>query len=415
MKRLLISLFLFAIGLTNLHAQPLKCSVKAKSAILYNPDTEAILFAKEPDLLRHPGSIMKIATALYVLEEKKMDLKTECLVSKEAMVVINAALKHANFDAYPPHILEHDGVSTGIKAGEVYSLETLLHGMLLWSGNDTSNVIAEVCCGSIGKFVEELNAYLRSKGLTKTKFCNPHGLHHPDQVTTAYEMAQITSMALKNPTFARILKTHSYEGENSKKIINKVVKVCKYTYPKSLGGKLGYTADAGRNFVAIAEDNGRRLIVVLLGCTSKEDQFTEAMSLFETAFREQKIERLLFPMEHERFVKEIPRASRPLKARLDQDIKISYFPSEEKKLKARLVWNQLKLPITAGQQVGRVIVEDESGESIVDSPLFAETGLKKAVIYKILDLAKWLAIFGSILFALVIGFKLFKKSSKVDK
>jgi D-alanyl-D-alanine carboxypeptidase (penicillin-binding protein 5/6) len=412
MKRFLSSVFLFLFTITNLHAQPLKCTINAKSAILYNPDTGAILFSKEPDLLRHPGSIMKIATALYVLEGKKMDLRTECLVSKEAMVTINAALKHANFDAYPPHILEHDGVSTGIKAGEVYSLESLLHGMLLWSGNDTSNVIAEVCSGSIGKFVEELNQFLRAKGMTKTKFSNPHGLHHPDQVTTAYEMAQISAMAFNNPTFAKILKTHSYEAENSKKFINKVVKVCKYTYPKSLGGKLGYTSDAGRNFVAAAEDNGRRLIVVLLGCASKDDQFKEAMTLFETAFREQKKERLLFPMEHERFVREIPRASRPLKARLVQDVKISYFPSEEKQLKARLVWNQLELPIAAGAQVGRILVEDEAGKSIVDAPLFAETGLKKSVIYKILDLAKWIAIIGSILFALVVGFKLVKKNQK---
>lgn len=412
MKTVYILLLLLV---ANLHAQPLKCSIKAKSAILYNPDNGAILFQKDPHLLHHPASILKIATALYALEGKKLDLATQCYVSKEAMAIMNATVKQANFDAYPPHILEHDGVMTGIKAGQTYSFETMLYGLLLRSGNDAGNVIAEACCGSIEKFTQELNAYLQSKGLTKTKFQNPHGLHHPQQVTTAYEMAKISEMAFNNPTFAKVLKSGSYEGENSLKIVNKIVKSGKYSYPKSLGGKMGYTADAGYNFVAAAEENGRRLIVVLLGCISNDDRFKEAITLFEAAFREQKKERFLFSKDHECFVRTIAKASRSLKGRLDHDIIVSYFPSEEKALKARLVWNSLELPIAAGSEVGKLIVEDDSGKTVVESPLFAETGLKKSVINQIFDLAKQIAIWGAVLLAIVIGIKLFKKRPKVDK
>lgn len=410
-----IAYILLLLLVTNLSAQPLKCSIKAKSAILYNPDTGAVLFQKDPHLLHHPASILKIATALYALEEKKLDLATQCFVSKEAMSIMNATVKQANFDAYPPHILEHDGVMSGIKAGQTYSFETLLYALLLRSGNDAGNVIAEACSGSIEKFTQELNAYLRSKGLTKTQCQNPHGLHHPEQVTTAYEMAQIATLAFNNPTFAKILKTISYDGENSIKIVNKVAKSGKYDYPKSLGGKMGYTTDAGYNFVAAAEHNGRRLIVVLLGWVSMDERFKEAITLFEAAFREQKKERFLFSKDHEYFIRAIPKASRPLKGRLDRDVIVSYFPAEEKELKARLVWNSLQLPIAAGAEVGKLIVEDDTGKTVVESPLFAETGLKKSVINQILDFAKQIAIWGSILFAIVLGIKLFKKRPKIGK
>ncbi len=178
---------------------------------------------------------------------------------------------------------------------------------------------------------------------------------------------------------------------------------------------MGYTADAGYNFVAAAEHEGRKLIVVLLGCVSNDDRFKEAITLFEAAFREQKKERFLFSKDHEYFVRAIPKASRALKGRLDHDVTVSYFPSEEKELKARLVWNSLQLPIAAGAEVGKLIIEDDTGKTVVESPLFAETGLKKSVINQILDFAKQIAIWGSILFAIVLGIKLFKKRPKIDK
>jgi serine-type D-Ala-D-Ala carboxypeptidase (penicillin-binding protein 5/6) len=415
MKRTILPLLLILLFQIILYAQPLKCQIEAKSAILYNPDTRSILFAKQPDLPHHPASIMKIATALYVLDELKADLKMPCLVSKEAMKLMNASIKQADFDAYPAHILEHDGVMMGIKAGETYSLETLLYGLLLHSGNDAANVIAESCSESIESFVAGLNGYLRKRGIASTHFYNPHGLHHPNQVTTAYDMARISAWAFENQEFAKILKTASFEGEYAKTIHNKIVRSGKYKYPKSIGGKMGYTSDAGHNFVAAAEENGRRLIVVLLGCKNKDDRFKEAMTLFEAAFREKKKERLLFAKDHECFLRQIPKASGSLKGRLDKDVIISYFPSEEKELKARLCWNALELPISAGQEVGKLIIEDVTGQTIVETPLFSETGLQKSLLHRILEFSKQILIWGAVLFAIVIGLKIFKNRSKIGK
>jgi len=358
---------------------------------------------------------MKIAAALYALDGLNTDLKMPCLVTKNALKMLNASVKQADFDAYPAHILEHDGVMMGIKAGETYSLETLLYGLLLHSGNDAANVIAESCSSSIEDFVGGLNSYLRNRGITSTQFYNPHGLHHPNQVTTAYDMARISGWAFDNPEFAKILKASSFEGEYEKRIYNKIVRSGKYRYPKSIGGKMGYTADAGYNFIAAAEENGRRLIVVLLGCKSKDDRFTEAMALFEAAFREKKKERLLFAKDHECFLRKIAKAAGPLKGRLDQNVVVSYFPSEEKELKARLCWSALELPIQPGQEVGKLIVEDDTGQTIVQTPLFSETGLKKSLLYQILDFSKQILIWGAILLAIVIGLKIFKNGRKIGK
>lgn len=407
-----IFLFLLAV---NIHAQPLKYSTKAKAAILYNPDNGAILFEKEAHQLHHPASTLKIATVLFLLDQKQVDLDTKCVASKAALTVINAEAKHADFSLYPAHILEHDGTMAGLKPGKTYSYNSLIHGMLLQSGNDAANVIAEACSGSIEKFTEELNAYLQSKGFTKTRCDNPHGLHYPTQVTTAYELAQIAALGFKNPQFAKIIKSTSFAGDISIVNTNRLLKEGKYKYPKTLGGKTGYVAKAGYNLVTAAEENGRRLIAVLLGSPNSEERFKDAIALFEAAFREKKKERILFSKDHGSFHRTIPKADRPLKGRLDRDVVISYYPSEERELKARLQWNRVKLPISAGMEIGKLIVEDEGGNTYIETPLFSETGLKKSVLYQIIDLSKQLAIWGTILLFIVVAVKLFKKRPKIDK
>jgi len=415
MKRLFLTILLALIALTNLEAQGLKFSTRAQAAILYNPDTEAILFQKECQKLHPPASILKIATLLFVLDQKNIDPQKQCLVSKDAVHVIQAALKHADFNAYPTYILEHDGVMAGIKGGRTYSFDTLLHAMLLASGNDAANAVAEVCSESIEKFIEEMNAFLQSKGFHNTRCANPHGLHYPGQATTAYEMARITALALKNPRFAKMFKTASFEGEIPIRNTNRLMREgSKHYYPKFLGGKTGYVASARYNLVAAAEDNGRKLIAVLLGCQGNNDRFEDAIALFETAFREEKKQRLLFSKDHECFVHEVPKAAGPLKGHLDRDVILSYFPSEEPSLKARVHWKNLRLPVAAGVEVGKLIVEDKKGNLLIESPLYSERELKYSLFYRSVTFAKWAGLLTLVLLGLIGLCKFFKKSSKLS-
>lgn len=407
--RLIVLLLTFFLA-PALSAQSLNVKVRAKSAILYNPDNGAILFQKRAKEPHYPASILKIATALFILDQKSMDLQKMCVASKDALEVIHADKKQADPLSYPSYIIEHDGVIVGIEEGKEYSLEFLVHGLLLESGNDAANVIAEGVGGSIPKFMDDLNLYLQKKGIHQTRFQNPHGLHHPAQITTAYDMALIASLAFQNPTFCKIVLTPTYPFKEGKLLVNtnRLLKEGKYQYPKYIGGKTGYIARAGYNFVAAAEQNGRKLIAVLLGYENIREHFEDAINLFETAFREKEEKRLLFSKDHECFSRKNSKNEEILKAKLEQDVAVNYFPSEEPDLHAKLVWHKLKRPVLKGEVVGELVVENASGIELATAELFVDSALEKANFSH-----WWLRLLGFLLLGGSLAF--YKKARKVLK
>lgn len=376
---------------TVLQAQPLKVNIKSKSAILINPENGAILFEKNAHEPRFPASIMKVATALFVLDAKKIDLKAFASASKKALKIIPANIKQAEFDKYPSYLIEHDGTIMGLVPGETYSYETLLHGLLIASANDAANVIAENCSRSIDDFMHELNAYIKEKGCTRTVFKNPHGLLHPEQVTTAFEMAKITSLALKVPQLSEILFTRSYEWKRKKKgnttLRTNILmfKEGRYYYPKLIAAKTGYTADAGYNMVAVAENKGRRLIAVILGGETKESRYLDAINLFEEAFREEQNMRILFNKDFDRFSTKVSRAKQTLQGYLKQDITMNYFPSEEPHLQAEIVWEKLSCPVNQDQIVGYLNVSDQNKHMHFHEPIFAAQNVEKKWFFRCME------------------------------
>lgn len=377
-------------------AQPLNVPVRAKAAILYNPKNGAILFEKGAKEPHYPASLTKMATALFVLDAKNLDLESQFIASGSALEVMNAHIKQSDPLNYPPHVLEHDGVMIGLKKGEALSLNTLLHSLLLYSSCDAANVIAEGCSGRVETFMEEMNAYLREKGITQTRFQNPHGLHHPAQLTTALDIAKIAGLAFENALFMEIDQTPYYDWPGHKPIVNtnRLLKEGKYKYPRAIGGKTGYTASSGYNLVVAAEDKGRRLIAVLLGCEHSEDRFKDAIALFETAFREKPLVRHLFSKGDDQFSRDVPKSDTQLRGRLEEDLNVSYFLSEEGKLNAHILWHKLRLPVKEGAQVGNILVEDAQGNEVASSPLYAANRVEKTLYYK------WIDFFRSSLFLL---------------
>jgi len=395
---------------SSLTAQELNVKVSAKSAILYNPDNRTILFQKRAREPQYPASIVKIATALFILDQENIDLQKVCRASKEALTIVPADEKQADFLHYAPYIIEHDGVTIGLKEGEGYSVESLLHGLLLASGNDAANVLAEEVGGTIPKFMEDMHLYLQKKGIHQTRFQNPHGLHHPAQMTTAYDMALITGMALENPIFCQTVTTSSYPFSEQKILSsnNRLLKEGKYRYSKYIGGKTGNIASVGYNLVAAAEHEGRRLIAVVLGCKKSDDRYQEAINLFEEAFREKKEKRLLFSKDHECFLQKIPNCEEPLKAKLDQDVEIQYFPSEESHVNAKLVWYEIQDRVEKSDIVGNLVVENAQGSLLCSAPLFAACTFEKT---KNMHWKGWL--YGFLVFAGIFTF--YKKARKILK
>lgn len=259
--------------------------VQAHSAIVMNAKNGMILFEKNGHLPSHPASLTKIATALFVLELNK-DMNSLIRVSKEALEI------KAKNNRATSWSLEPDGTMMGLHVDELVSLEALLHGLLLVSGNDAANVIAQEIGGSIPKFMEQLQEYLINLGCQNTQFNNPHGLTHPTHLTTAYDLALITAKALAIPKFRQIVSTLSYLKPATNKQPQSVIKLsnlllqpnsCCY-YKKAIGVKTGYTQSAGYNFVTAAENAGLTVIATLLGCPNEESRYRDAKQLFEEIY-----------------------------------------------------------------------------------------------------------------------------------
>ena len=372
-------LVVWLLYFSSLIASPLQVEVEAHAAVLMNADTGAILFEKNGHTMAYPASTTKIATALFVLT-KEGDLERKATVSGECLR--ERPLKDRY--QFPPHWLDTDGAITmGLKKGEMISLESLLHGLMLISGNDAANVMAESMAGSIPKFMEMLNEYLQSIGCQNTQFRNPHGLHHPDHWSTAYDMALMTKEALQIPKFRKLVSTLAYtkpktnkQPECELKLGNPLMKPkSPHYYPKAIGVKTGYTSAAQKTLVAAAEHGGRTLIAVVLGCEKSESRFDDVKRLFEAAFSEEKAARRLMGPENV-FVKEVPNSQAPCKAALVKPLMITYFPSEEPKCKAALHWDPLHLPIRKGDKVGEVHIQDENNLCLQKGDLIALEDVK---------------------------------------
>ncbi|MCB1771288.1 MAG: D-alanyl-D-alanine carboxypeptidase, partial [Candidatus Competibacteraceae bacterium] len=160
-------------------------TIAARSAVLMNPTTGEILFAKEPHLRLPPASTTKVLTALVTLE--RLHLLARAPVSPQAA-------------SAPPS-------RVGLRAGEAVLVQDLLYGLMLKSGNDAAETLAEAAAGSIAGFAELMNLRAWQIGARDSHFMNPHGLPNDDHYTTAYDLALIFRQAMSHPVFADIVRT----------------------------------------------------------------------------------------------------------------------------------------------------------------------------------------------------------------
>lgn len=378
-----------------LHAKSLQVDVHAKSAIVMNLDTGAVLYEKNAYAAAFPASITKIATALYILEAKRLDLSTMATVSAES-IKIKSPKKDGS--QLPPYWLEIDGTRMGLIKDEKISIEALLHGLMLVSANDAANVLAETMSGSVPVFMNELNQYLSSIGCRSTRFVNPHGLHQSEHMTTAYDMCLIARKAMGNPKFREIVSKLDYlkpstnkHPEEHLKQFNHLLRPGRFFYPKAIGIKTGYTSHAQNNLVTAAEQDGRTLVAVLLGCEKRDDRYEDAKTLFETAFAEQKIHHTFFS-GNENYSRPVEGACSSLQAALTHEVAIDYYPSEEpENIKAQICWRVPRLPIQKGAEVAEMRLVDGKGNVIRTAPLVAKEEVKGSFPFILKD--RWNRMF----------------------
>ncbi|MDS4070693.1 MAG: D-alanyl-D-alanine carboxypeptidase family protein, partial [Candidatus Competibacter sp.] len=245
-------------------------AVYARSAVLMNPTTGEILFAKEPHLRLPPASTTKILTALVTLE--RLDLNARVPVSPQAA-------------SAPPSRI-------GLHAGEAALTQDLLYGLMLKSGNDAAETLAEAAGGSIPGFAELMNAKASQIGARDSHFMNPHGLPNEDHYSTAYDLALIFRQAMNHPMFADIVGTRSaaLRIESGQGLYgDRMVPVVTHnrllaSYEGSRGGKTGFTFKARRCFVGEVDRGGVRLIVAILNSPNSGTLWQDARALLDYGF-----------------------------------------------------------------------------------------------------------------------------------
>ena len=214
-------------------------AVSARSAILMDAQTGRVLYVKNADQRSLIASTTKIMTALLVCEQ--------CNVLDRMRI--------------PRQAVGIEGSSMYLKEGEVLTIQDLLYGLMLHSGNDAAVALAIYCGGTMEGFVELMNDKARLLGLDNTHFVNPNGLDHPEHYSTARDLAVLAAYAMENPVFAHTVSTKVMTvGQRSMRNHNKLL----WSVEGADGIKTGFTKKAGRILVSSASRDGRRLIAVTI-------------------------------------------------------------------------------------------------------------------------------------------------------
>lgn len=248
--------------------------IEAEAAVVMDASTGAFLYSKNMDAKEYPASTTKIMTALVALEHA--DLKEK-----------------VTFSDYAVFSLEEGSSHVGLQPGEVLRMNRALYGLMLESGNDAANGIAEHVGGSIEGFSEMMNQKAAELGCVNTHFTNPHGLHNEDHYTCARDLALITRAAIQNEAFRKIAGTTYYECPKTNKVKeirywknhNQMIQPdAEYYYEGCLGGKTGFTNDALNTLVTYAERDGRTLICVELRVNGAYKAYSESQQMLDYAF-----------------------------------------------------------------------------------------------------------------------------------
>ncbi len=297
-------------------------STSATSAILMDTDSNRILYAKDINNKRSVASISKIMTAILACEKGNLNKK----------ITIGNEIDGSY------------GSGIYIKKGEKLTLLDLLYGLMLRSGNDASLAIAHNVGGSVDKFVVMMNELAEEIGMKNTEFNNPNGLdEEKGNYSTAYDMAILTSYAMKNKTYRKIVSTKKYTLKTNMNTYiwynkNKLLKSYSYT----TGGKTGFTKIARRTLVTTASKDNLNLVVVTL---NDGDDFNDHKNLFEYAFENYKNYKILnkgnieidddYYSDYKLYIKDD--VYYPLSADEKNSINIKYKLEKKRKLKNNLV------------------------------------------------------------------------------
>lgn len=277
MKKKLFIFFALIVMLSCLFMTPIKeksvyaIGSSAKAMCVIEKDSQRVIYSKNQDEKLPMASTTKIMTAITVIQN--------CQNLDELIQVDDSAVGVS-------------GTSIYLRQGEELTVEDLLYGLMLRSGNDAAVALACHISGSEKEFAKLMNDMAKKIGANNSHFANPHGLDNPEHYTTAYDLALITSYALNNPIFKKIVSTKSYVIEatnksdkryltNKNKLLSKLEGCC--------GVKTGFTSKAGRCLVSATEQNETTYVCVVLNCGPMFEESSNLLTSASNEYRNRKI------------------------------------------------------------------------------------------------------------------------------
>ncbi len=302
----------------------------ASSEIVIETNSNRILYEHNSKDKKYMASTTKILTAIVIIEN--CDLNEIVRVKKQTTGI--------------------EGSSIYLEEGEELRVKDLLYGLMLRSGNDCAETLAVHCSGSIEKFAKLMNETAIKIGALNSNFVNPHGLHDDNHYTTAYDLALISSYAIKNASFKDIVSTKSvkipFSTRNYDRILINKNKMLK-EFDGSTGIKTGYTKKAGRCLVTSCLRNGMELVCIVLNCPP---MFEQSKQLLTNAFDNYSIYKLL---ESDNIIDFISDGNQNFAIHLKKDVVLPLTKDEYDNLKIKYNYSKNhSKPLISNQEIGNV-------------------------------------------------------------
>ncbi|MFJ7736505.1 D-alanyl-D-alanine carboxypeptidase family protein [Lysinibacillus sp. NPDC097287] len=226
-------------------------SLHSQNAILLDESGQS-LYEKNADAIIYPASLTKIMTAIVAIEESD-DLQKHTMIDPQTISTFTA----------------QNASMAGFKGGDFVTVEDLLYGTVLPSGADATATLAKVIAGSEADFVSLMNDKARELGMNDTHFVNASGLHDVEHVSSVRDISKLFRYALENPLFYKILTTRSYVTEVPNELVMSSTLFTKLPGVENaiLGGKTGYTPEAGLCLASLLEKNGNHYLLITTNAT----------------------------------------------------------------------------------------------------------------------------------------------------
>ena len=330
--------------------------VKAPSAVLLEPQTGKVLYAKNADEPRPIASVTKVMTLLLVMEaidEGKISL-TDTVTASE-------------------HAASMGGSDIWLKAGETMTVDELLKATVIMSANDAAVALAEHVAGSEDEFIQRMNQRAKELGMTNTMFKNCNGLDEDGHVSSAKDVALMSAELIKHEKiFDYSLTWMDYLRDGKTQLVNtnKLIR----SYNGITGLKTGTTSKAGSCISATAKRNDLSLVAVVLGCETTADRFASASTLLDYGFANWTTATPEIPALNPVPVTNGMESKVELESQIPESLMVP--KGMEQKIKSEVILPEsLEAPVEKGQLVGSIRFSLENGEELAAYQLYAKEGV----------------------------------------